>query len=87
MAELVYILCAVMSISCAFLLLRGYFRNASKLLFWSALCFVLLALNNIILVVDLLIIPEIEFSGMTIRSILSSVAGMLLLYGLIWEVT
>jgi hypothetical protein len=87
MAELVYILCAVTSIGCAILLLRGYLRSASKLLFWSGLCFLFLSLNNIVLVVDLLVFPNVSFYGQEIRNLFSSIAGSLLLFGLIWEIT
>lgn len=87
MAEVVYILCAVMCIGCAVLLFRGYRRSATQLLFWSALCFLFLSLNNIVLVVDLLLLPNIEFYGLEIRNIFSATAGSLLLFGLIWEVT
>ncbi len=83
MAEIVYFLCAVTSALCAALLLRGYARRASRLLFWSGLCFVGLSLNNSILVVDLVFVPDVDLS--TVR-LVPAVAGIsLLLYGLIWE--
>ncbi len=87
MAEIVYLLCACMSIACAFMLLRGHFTNQSRLLLWGGLCFGLLALNNIILVVDLVIIPNIEFQGTVWRNGIGATAGCALLFGLIWELT
>lgn len=85
MTDIVYILCALTSLLCAVLLLRGYKKTRSALLFWSGLCFVGLALNNVLLVIDLSVLSkDIDLS--LIRS-LPAVTGLaLLLYGLIWEV-
>ena len=52
MTTVVYVLCALTSIVCALLLWRGWRRSRVKLLFWSALCFVGLSLNNLLLVID-----------------------------------
>lgn len=84
MADLAYILCALTSIGCAILLLRGYKQSGSRLLFWCGLCFVGLALNNILLIIDLRVLPpEVDLSR--IRS-LPALAGLLLMiFGLIWE--
>lgn len=87
MAEIVYLLCALMSVACAFLLLRGHLGNGSRLLLWSGLCFGLLAVNNIILVIDLVIIPEVEFNGTLWRNGIGATAGVAMLFGLIWELT
>lgn len=87
MAESVYVLCALMSFACAFLLLRAHSVSGSRLLLWSGLCFGFLALNNIVLVVDLVILPEIDFQGSIWRNGIGAVAGSLLLFGLIWELT
>ncbi|MDZ4695913.1 MAG: DUF5985 family protein [Deltaproteobacteria bacterium] len=83
MAELVYFLCAATSIGCAILLFRGYRRSQTRLLFWSSLCFMGLALNNALLLVDLVIVPEVDLS--TARSGVALVAMMVLLFGLVWE--
>jgi len=85
MADLAYILCALTSIGCAILLLRGYKQSGSRLLFWSGLCFVGLALNNVILFADLFIVPELELDIW--RSMTALVALTLMLVGLIWEAT
>jgi hypothetical protein len=83
MADLAYILCTLTSIGCAVLLLRGYKQSKSRLLFWSSLCFVGLALNNILLIIDVRVLPDVDLSN--IRS-LPALAGLLLLiFGLIWE--
>ena len=83
MATAVYILCALTSLACAILLLRGYRHSRVRLLFWSGLCFVGLALNNILLIVDIEIFPDVDLS--LIRS-LPALAGVgLLIYGMVWD--
>ncbi|MEX2219313.1 MAG: DUF5985 family protein [Phycisphaerales bacterium] len=57
MAEAVYILCAITSLLCAVLLFRAYRRAPSRLLLWSSVCFVALALNSILVIVDRIIVP------------------------------
>lgn len=82
-AIVVYVLCAATSALCAALLLRGYRRTGARLLFWSALCFAGLALNNVMLIVDVRIVTAIDLSTWRM---LPAVAGTaLLLYGLVWE--
>jgi hypothetical protein len=84
MAELVYLLCAATSIMCAVLLLRGYRASRTRLLFWASLCFLGLALNNILLFVDLIVLPDIELFWW--RTAPALVGMMILLFGLIWEI-
>ena len=84
MPETVCALCAATSIACAVLLLRGYLVHRRRLLLWSGLCFVLLAANNMLLFVDLILIPETIDVSMW-RSATASAGVGLLLYGLIWE--
>jgi hypothetical protein len=83
MPELIYLLCAVTSLIAAWLLLRSYRRTRFPLLFWSGLCFSVLALNNMLLVLDKLVFPDIDFS--IARVSLALLALLLLLYGLIWQ--
>lgn len=83
MAELVYVLCAATSVFCAILLLRSYARQRTRLLMWSSLCFVGLAVNNTLLVVDLLVVPDIDLS--LLRTGTAFGAVVLLVIGLIWE--
>lgn len=85
MTEVVFALCALMSLLCAVMLLRGYRQERSHLLLWSSLCFVFLAGNNILLFVDPVIIPQIDFGGGFWRNLISTSAGLLLVFGLIWE--
>lgn len=83
MAEFVYILCTVTSITCAVLLFRGYRASRTKLLFWSCLCFLGLALNNALLLIDLYVIPDVDL--FLARTAVALGAVMVLLYGLIWD--
>ena len=83
MPGLVYILCAVTSLACAVLLLRGYWRTGVRLLLWSGLCFVGLAVDNVFLYVDMIIIPDIDIS--IFRRLPGLVALTLLIYGLVWD--
>ncbi|HWC60763.1 MAG TPA: DUF5985 family protein [Verrucomicrobiae bacterium] len=83
MADVAYILCALTSIVCAVLLLRGYKQSGSRLLFWSGWCFVGLALNNILLVVDLRVLTDVDLSH--IRSLPAVIGLSLMIFGLIWE--
>jgi hypothetical protein len=82
-ANVVYILCAVTSAVCAALLVRGYRQSGARLLFWSALCFVGLALNNLVLIIDVRIVPQVDL--MTWRLVPALAGVFVLLYGLIWE--
>ena len=83
MAQAVYLLCALTSIVCAVLLVRGYRRSRSRLLLWSSLCFVGLAANNSILVVDRLVVPDIDLSAW--RLVPAVIGVGVLVYGLIAE--
>jgi hypothetical protein len=83
MAEAVYVLCALASIACAALLLRGYLASRTRLLFWSSLCFFGLALNNVLLFVDLVLIRDVDLT--LARAGTALVALMVLVFGLIWE--
>lgn len=87
MAELVYISCALMSILCAAMLFRGFRHSRSQLLLWSSLSFGLLALSNIILFIDMMVVPNIDISGPLLRNVLGALAGSVLLGGLIREMT
>lgn len=83
MAEAVYVLCALTSLACAVLLLRGYARSRVSLLLWSSLCFVGLAVNNVLLVVDLVVLPERDL--LPLRNLSALVALCLLVFGLVWD--
>ena len=82
-APIVYLLCFLASLACAVLLGRSYLRTRAGILMWSALCFALLALNNLLLVVDLVLISWIDFR--VPRLLLSLAAVATLLFGFIWS--
>ena len=83
MAEWVYVLCALTSLFCAGLLIRSFRARRTRLLLWSSLCFVGLALNNVLLVVDFMVVPDLDLSA--VRVSVAAVAVALLLIGFIWE--
>jgi hypothetical protein len=83
-AAAVYVLCFLTSAICAWLLVRSYARSKARILMWSAACFVLLAVNNFLVVVDLVVLPT-EIDLTIVRNASSLAAVMTLLYGFIWE--
>ena len=83
MAAVIYSLCALTSLACAVLLLRGYARTRAKLLFWSGLCFAGLTVNNVVLVLDRFVFLEVDLAPLRLAT--AVVALALLLHGLIWE--
>jgi hypothetical protein len=83
MAELIYLLCAATSVLCAVLLARGYRSSRSRLLLWSALCFVGLAGNNVLLFLDLVVVPTVDL--VPFRTGTALVGMTILVFGLVWE--
>jgi hypothetical protein len=65
------------------LLLRAYWTNGARLLLWSGLSFVGLTCNNLLLFIDLVLVPAVDLS--LYRSLAAAAAVMLLLAGLIWD--
>jgi hypothetical protein len=84
-APVVYALCLLASATCAWLLVRSFRRNRTPLLLWSAACFVLLALNHLLVVIDLIVLPA-DVDLQLVRSLTLVAAVLTLLYGFIWEV-
>lgn len=82
--SLVYLLCMATSMVCLLLLIRAYQRSGVKLLLWSALCFVGLALNNLLLFVDVVVLPT-SIDLLPLRHFTALGAIGVLLYGFIWE--
>jgi hypothetical protein len=80
---LIYALCAVAATACAVLLLRGYRASGARLLLWGGLCFVGLTVNNVLVFVDLLIVPQIDL--LTWRNLAALAGTALLVWGLIWD--
>lgn len=78
---IVYMLCSVTSLLCMALLGRAYWRTRSRLLLWSAVGFVGLAFNNILLLLDLLF-PVIDLALPRLIATLTGVS--VLLVALVW---
>ena len=83
MAETIYLLCASTSLEAAFLLFRMWRRRGTCLLLWSCLCVAGLALNSVLLYVDLVVVPDVDL--VLLRSATAIVSVLLLLFGLVWE--
>jgi hypothetical protein len=83
-AAVIYTLCALTSGACCVLLARSYHRTRARLLFWSGLCFLLLTVNNTLLVLDKVVWP-VEADLRLWRLATAFVGVALLLFGLIWE--
>ena len=81
--SLVYALCLLASAFCAFLLLQTWRKTRSRLLFWTALGFGFLAVNNLFLVADMVLFPALPLWMW--RQVSAMVALGILLYGFIWE--
>jgi hypothetical protein len=79
----VYVLCTLTSLACAALLLRGFRRTGSRLLLWSSAAFAVFTANNLLLFVDLVVVPETDLS--VFRAALSLLGVLVLVIGLVWE--
>ena len=81
--SVLYALALVTSLACMVLLFRAYAASGMRLLLWSALCFVGLSVNNVLLFFDLVIFTEVDLRP---YRLVTALAGLLfLLYGFIWE--
>lgn len=83
MAPTVYVIDALTTLLCAVLLLLAYARVRTRLLLWSGLCFAGLTANNVLVFVDLVVLPSIDLYLPRLAIATASMA--LLIYGLIWE--
>lgn len=83
MAWLIYTLCTITAATCAVLLLTSFARSGYRLLLWSGLCFVGLTMNNLLLVIDKVVLPEADLVLM--RSAVALVSMCMLLYGFVWD--
>ena len=81
---IVFLLCVLASATCMWLLFRAWRRTGSTLLFWSALAFVALALNNLVVFCDIVVFPT-SIDLMPLRQIANLAAIAVLLWGFIWE--
>jgi hypothetical protein len=83
MAELIYGLCTVLSLSIAVMLWRQQRRVPTRMIYWTALCFTGLALSNLLLVLDKFVFPELDLR--VLRHSVSLLSIGLLLFGLVYE--
>lgn len=81
--EIAYILCSLVSLLCALLLLRAYFRGRHRLLLWSGLCFAGLAIANGLVFFDLVLMPNLNLYPL--RLVVTAASVLTLLIGLLWE--
>jgi len=79
----IYLLCVATSLLCAYLLARAYRRGRTRLLIWSAGCFAWMALNNLVLAADVLLLPTVDLTILRLGTSLAAVA--VLLFGFVWE--
>jgi hydrogenase/urease accessory protein HupE len=61
-AEATYLSCGVISLVAAVLLLRYYRTRRTRLLLWSCIAFVGLAINNVLVYLDLGLLPSVDLS-------------------------
>jgi hypothetical protein len=53
------------------------------MLLWSGLCFALLAGNNLVVIIDMILLPDGDLQ--LLRLLFSLCAVLVLLFGFIWE--
>ena len=82
-AASVSLLCLATSVVCALLVARAWRRTRSRLLLWTALSFAFLALNNLLVVADMVVFQSIDF--WLWRQLAAGLAIGVLLYGFIGE--
>lgn len=78
----IYLLCIFTSVACAWLLISAFYRRRQTLLLWSAVCFSLLAVNNLLVFADLVLLPHVDL-GLA-RALTALAAGVVLLGSFIW---
>lgn len=82
-AKTIYLLCAAASLVVALMLLRQYLKSRTRLLLWSLVCFTGLAVNNVLVYIDLVVYTGVDLS--LYRSAAGAAAMAAMLYGLVWE--
>lgn len=80
----IYLLCILTSLAAMLLMMRSYAQNRTRLLLWSALGFVCLAANNVLLFCDLVLLPDVDL--LPARAGTSLLAVALFVYAFVWEV-
>jgi hypothetical protein len=80
---LLFLFAALTSFGCMVLLFRGYARTRSRLLLWSALCFIFLTATNVLLFADNFVLMQIDLRPYRLMASLIGIGC--LLYAFIWE--
>lgn len=83
MAAASYIFGFLVTLCCGILLIRAYSAGRKRLLLWSAVCFFGLSVNNLLVFIDLVLLPSVNLY--LLRLAVAAGSMMILLYGLIWE--
>jgi hypothetical protein len=76
------LLAVLTCVACTVLLFRGYASSGSRLVLWTAACFIGLSLNNLALFLDLVVFTDIDLRLYRQAAALAGLAC--LLYGFIW---
>ncbi len=83
MAGVIYLLCSLTALVCAWMLYRNYHRTRYRLLFWSTLCLAGLTVNDVLLLLDKLVFSDHNL--LFLRDMTALISLSLLIYGLVWE--
>ena len=81
---ILFLLAIATSLACTVFLFRAYLDTRLKILLWSALCFVCLTANNVLLFIDVIVLPE-TVDLRVIRHSTALVGMLFMLYGFIRE--
>ena len=84
MEAAVYILCMTTAVACAILLLRAFTRSRVWLLLWTGLFFITLSVENVLLFVDRVLLPETVDLSLW-RAPVALLGVSVLLFGMIWK--
>lgn len=80
----VYVLCALTALGCSILLLRAWIRSRTPLLLWCGAGFIGLAVTNVLLVIDLVVVPELVDLRL-VRNVFALAGLAVILHGLVRE--
>jgi len=82
MVQVIYGLCALTALMCAWLLLQAYRKTKYRLLFWTGLFFSITTANNAFLIVDKLVFPSMDLTvyryGMALVGLCVLLPGLIL---------
>lgn len=85
MSSVTFILCTIISLISAILLMRSAKGPQGRFLFWGAIYFLGAALNNILLYIDAVVVPDVDWA--LAPNLVGLVSIAILIYALIWEAT